>query len=419
MSFIGDATRVSNDAKTLPPHAASEPPAQPPSKGPTPTAAPAIWDKPRYDVWLLAAMLGLLMTGIVMVYSSSALFAFRKTGDAFYFLKRQALFATLGLVVMAAVMRSGYQWLHRFAYPILFLTAFGVLLTYLPGLGLRVNGAQRWIRMPGFQLQPSEFAKLAICIYLARSVSEKGSEQLQDFKLGMMPHLMVLGAFIGIIVGQPDLGTSIVLAGVTVMVLLIAGARITYLFGLVGVLVPVGVIAIVTSEYRIRRLKAFFDPFADRYGGSYQVAEALMSVGSGGLTGQGLGAGKQKLGFLPEGHTDYILASIGEELGLVGILFVMSLFAIIIWRGTRAARFAADPFGTFLATGITMLFAIEACINAGMCLALLPSKGLALPFVSYGGTSIVKAMLAGGILLSISGGGGGYLESSAGATRCT
>lgn len=382
---------------------------------PAPVAAP--WDKPRFDVVLLAAILALVAFGIVMVYSASAVYAGSKMGDGAYFLKRQLFFGAAGTVVLAGMMRLGYHRLHALAYPLLFLTFFLVLLTFVPGLGLRINGAQRWLRLPGFQFQPTELAKLAICIYLARSVGEKG-EALKDFKIGLLPHFIVVGAFAAVVLVQPDFGTMVVMLTLTLLVLFVAGARMTYVFVAIGALVPIAYLLVTRSEYRMRRIEAFLHPFEDRFGKGYQVAEALMSVGSGGVTGLGLGEGRQKLGFLPEGHTDYILASIGEELGLVGIGLVLGLFAIIIWRGIKATREAPDPFGAYLAFGITSLFAIETAINAGMCLGLLPSKGLALPFLSYGGTSLVKAMMAGGILLSISNGGGGYLKPAAGATRC-
>lgn len=382
-------------------------------------STPAVFDRPRYDVVLLGAVLALVALSIVMVYSSSAVYASTRLHDGAYFLKRQLLFAGIGVLVMERMMRLGYDRLRPLAYPLLIACGVLVVATLLPGIGARINGAQRWIKLPGFQFQPSEMAKLALCVYLAKSVSEKDGEALKDFRIGLLPHFMVLGALAAVVLAQPDFGTVMVMSAVTVVVLFVAGARLTYVFVSAGALVPVAYFLITRSEYRMRRIEAFLDPFADRFGKGYQVAQALISVGSGGLTGAGLGEGPQKQGgYLPEGHTDYILASIGEELGLVGITLVLGLIAIIIVRGMKAAKEAPDPFGAYLAFGITSLFAIETIINSGMCLGLLPSKGLALPFVSYGGTSLVKAMMAAGILLSISGGGGGYLQPAEGATRC-
>ena len=375
------------------------------------------WDRPKYDPVLLAAVLALVAIGVVMVYSASAVFArVVEHKDSAYYLKRQALFALAGFVSMLLMMKIGYRRLATLAYPILIVSGVLVFLTFIPGLGVRAGHAQRWLRFPLFQFQPSEFAKIALCIYLARSVAEKG-EALKDFKIGFLPHAMVCGVFCAMVLAQPDFGTMVVMMTVMLLVLFVAGARMTYVFVAFGLAVPLAYVLIRTSPYRMRRIEAFLHPFDHELGAGYQVAQALTSVGSGGLTGLGLGEGREKLGFLPAGHTDYILASIGEELGLVGIAVILGLFGIILWRGLKASLQAADPFGTYLAFGLTSLFAIEAVINSGMCLGLLPSKGLALPFLSYGGTSIIKAMTVAGILLSISSGGGGYLKPAAGATR--
>ncbi len=381
------------------------------------TAAPA-WDRPKYDVVLLGAILALVAVGIVIVYSASAVYAGARFHDGAFFLKRQLAFAAVGVLLLAAMMRLDYHLLRKLAYPLLVASFVLVALTFVPGLGARVNGAQRWLRLPGMRFQPSELAKIALCVYLARSVGDKG-EALKDFKIGLLPHFIVVGVFAAMLLAQPDFGTMIVFVVLTLLVLFVAGARLTYVFVSLGALVPVAWLLITHSAYRMRRIEAFLHPFQDRFGKGWQVAEALMSIGSGGIVGVGLGAGREKLGFLPEGHTDYILASLGEELGLIGIALVLGLFAVVVWRGLKAAREAPDPFGAFLAFGLTALFVIETSINAGMCMGLLPSKGIALPFLSYGGTSLVKSMLAGGILLSISGGGGGYLKPAAGAVRCT
>jgi cell division protein FtsW len=377
----------------------------------------AAWDEPGFDVILLSAVLALVAIGVVMVYSSSAVFArVVEHKDSAFYLKRQATFAVLGLVGMAGVMKLGYRRLEQLAYPILILCGVMVFLTFIPGLGVRAGHAQRWLKFPGFQLQPSEFAKVALCIYLARSVAEKG-EALKDFKIGFLPHAMVVGVFCAMVLAQPDFGTMIVMLTVMLLVLFVAGARMTYVFIAFGLAIPMAYGLVVTSPYRMRRIEAFLHPFEHELGAGYQVAQALTSVGSGGIWGLGLGEGREKLGFLPAGHTDYILASIGEELGLVGVAIILSLFGIIIWRGLKASLHAGDAFGSYLAFGLTTLFAIETVINAGMCLGMLPSKGLALPLLSYGGTSIIKAMVAAGILLSISSGGGGYLKPASGARR--
>jgi len=377
-----------------------------------------VLDPVPWDPWLLLSALLLAGLGVVMVYSSSAMFAKAGYHDATYFLKRQAVFVAAGLVLMATVMRVGYRRLEGFVGPLLVLGLIGLVATYIPGLGVRAGGAQRWLKFPGFQLQPSEFVKIALCLYLARSVARKG-DGLRDFKVGFLPHLMVFGLFGGLVLGQPDFGSTAVLAALLVLVLFVAGARMSYLVVAVGVAVPLAYVAIASSEYRMRRVLAFLDPLADRYGKGYQPSEALMSVSSGGLSGVGLGAGPQKLGFLPAGHTDYTLASIGEELGLIGIVLVLALFSVLLWGGLRAALRAGDAFGAYLALAVTSLLAMETVINTWMCLSMLPSKGIALPFVSYGGTSVLKSFVCAGLLLSVSEGRGGWLAPAQGASRCT
>jgi len=369
----------------------------------------AVRERPRFDVVLLAAVLLLMALGVVMVYSASAMMAAAKQGDGFYFARRQLLFVAVGIGAMALMLRVGYRRLEDWALPLLAVSFGLVILTLLPGLGLRMNGAQRWLRLPGLQLQPTEFAKLALCAYLARSVTLKGGSELRTLTVGVAPHFFVVGLLSSVVLLQPDFGTVMVMFAVTLAVLFVAGAPMRHvMLVLVGALPAVWWL-VSSSAYRMRRIQAFLDPFSDRFGKGYQVVESMISVGSGGLTGKGLGSGPQKLGYLPEGHTDYILASVGEELGLLGIALVLGLLWVVIWRGLRAARLASDPFGCYLAYGITALIAIEAMVNAGMCLGLLPSKGLALPFVSYGGTSIVKMALAAGVLLSVSEGRGGYM----------
>lgn len=374
-------------------------------------------EKLPWDPIILVSVIVLTVLGVVMVYSSSAMFAGSRLGDSAYFLKRQATFALIGVLAMATIMKVGYRTLERFAYPILVLSIIGIALTYLPGLGLKAGGAQRWIRAFGVQLQPSEFAKIGLCIYLAKSISDKG-DAIKSFKFGFLPHMLVVGLLGAMVLLQPDFGTLVVMATVTIAVLFAAGAPVTYIFVSVGLAVPIAALLVFTSPYRRARIEAFLDPFEDRWGSGYQVAEALMSLGSGGIFGRGLGEGRQKLGFLPAGHTDYILASIGEELGLIGIAVVLGLFTLLVVRGYRAMRESTDSFGAWLAFGLTTLVAVETLVNAGMCLALLPPKGIALPFVSYGGTSVVKGLIIGGVLLSISNGGGGYLLPSFGASRC-
>ena len=355
----------------------------------------------RFDPLLLAACLALTSLGLVMVYSASAITAQERMGNAFYFLQRQAVAAVAGLIAMAVVLRLGYRRLARLSYPLLLAAVALLVLVLVPGVGTVVGGARRWIRMAGLGVQPAEVAKLAFIVYLAYSLAKK-REKVATFSVGFLPHLMVAGVLVALCMKEPDFGSSVVLLFLLFVLLFAAGTRLSYLIGSILMAIPVAWTAVSSSPYRMARLMAFIDPMSHRHGSGYQVAESLMSIGSGGWTGLGLGDGRQKLFFLPEAHNDFIAAIIGEELGLAGISLVIGLFAVIIWRGVRASLQASEPFGTYLGLGITALMGFQAVVNMGVAMALLPTKGLTLPFVSYGGSSLVMMMAAMGVLLSIS-----------------
>jgi cell division protein FtsW len=363
----------------------------------------------RFDPWILGAVLGLLALGLVMVYSASAVAAQNKLGDGLYYLKRQLMAAGVGVATLIFFLKLGYKRLAPLTYPALVGT-FGLLIAVLiPHIGFSAGGAQRWIRFPGISIQPAEIAKLALVLYLAYSLAKK-RDKVKLFSIGFLPHCFVAGAMVLLCLREPDFGTSVALVLVLFSLLFAAGAKISYLVGSVLLALPVGYHLVAHSPYRMKRLIAFMDPWAHRHDVGYQVAESLMSVGSGGLWGQGLGESKQKLFFLPEAHTDFIFSIVGEELGLIGVLCVLGLFGVLIWRGIRASLNAADPFGAYLALGITVLFGFQSLVNAGVCLGVLPTKGLTLPFISYGGCSLVVCCAAAGILLSISGSSGGFLR---------
>lgn len=359
-----------------------------------------------YDPVLLFAIFGLVGFGLVMVYSSSAIAAQERLGDGFFFLKRQAVAAGLGLLVMAVAMKLGYRRMARFAYPVLLIAIVLLVVVLIPGLGTKVGGAKRWIRMPGVSLQPAEVAKLAWVLYLSYSLAKK-REKVRHFSIGFVPHLGVAAFLVALCMLEPDFGSSVALLFLMFVLLFAAGARLSWLLGSVLVAIPFAYTAIATSEYRMKRMTAFLDPWANRQGSGYQVAESLMSIGSGGMTGLGLGDGRQKLFFLPEAHTDFIFAIIGEELGLIGVGALMLLYGLVIWRGLRASLNATEPFGTYLGLGITSLIGFQAVVNMAVAMGLVPTKGLTLPFISYGGSSLIVLMGAAGLLLSISGAGEG------------
>jgi cell division protein FtsW len=358
----------------------------------------------RFDLLLLASVLALVGLGLVMVYSASAITAQEKLGDSFHYLKRQAAAAVVGLLGMAVAMRLGYRRFALLAYPLLVLAILGLVLVLIPGVGTTIGGARRWIRAPGFSLQPAEFAKFAWVLYLAFSLAKK-REKVATFSVGFVPHLAVLSLLVALCMAEPDFGSSMGLIFLMFALLFAAGAKLSYLIGSVLVAIPIAYHAIASSPYRMQRVLAFLDPWAHRHDVGYQVAESLISIGSGGLLGLGLGDGRQKLFFLPEAHTDFIFAMIGEELGLVGVAAVVALYGIIIWRGVRAALSVTEPFGTYLALSITSLIAFQAILNMCVALGLVPTKGLTLPFVSYGGTSLAVLMASTGVLLSISASG--------------
>ncbi len=368
----------------------------------------------RSDRWLLAAALMLTAFGILMVYSASANYASARLGDGAYFLKRQAGAAAFGLVLLWMLTRIGYRRLEWTAVPLLFFSIVLLILVRVPGLGHVAGGARRWLHIGPLTFQPSELAKVALVFFLARSLAKKG-DTVRDFRTGFLPHALITLVLIGLLMLQPDFGTTLSVAALTWALLFVAGARLSHLVLTVLLAVPPVVLLVIYAPYRLRRLLAFLHPDADPTGVGYQVHEALISIGSGGLTGQGLGESRQKLFYLPAAHTDFILPIIGEETGLFGIAMVVALFLLLAWRGLRAARAAPDAFGAYLAVGLTALLCLETLVNAGMSMGLLPTKGMALPFLSYGGTSLVVSMAVVGLLLSVSSGPGGYLRAPTGA----
>lgn len=364
---------------------------------------------PSYDKVLLWAVLGLTTLGLVMIYSASAVKAADGMGDPFYFVKRQGFAALLGLGAMFVAMRIGYRRLEFFAYPLLLFSLLLLILVLIPGIGSMAGGARRWIPLGPLHFQPSELAKLAMVVYLARSLARK-REKVRDFSIGFVPHTLVAGLFTVLLLAEPDFGSAVIIGCILFLMLFSAGAKISWLVGSMLVVLPIGIHLVASRSYRLQRVLAFLDPWEHRSDIGYQIAESLIGVGSGGLTGTGLGAGKQKLYFLPEAHTDFIAAVIGEELGLLGLGLLVLLFGLLVWRGMRAAFWASDAFGAYLAVGITALLGLQAVTNLAIVMGLLPTKGLVLPFVSYGGSSLVLSLGAAGLLLAVSGGSGGFLR---------
>jgi len=353
------------------------------------------------DVWMIAATLGILAIGLVMVYSASAVAAFHDYGDSYYYVKRQLLFAVLGIAAMFVTMNVDYTFWRKWAVPAL-LVCFGLLVIVLvPGLGVVRGGARSWLGIGSFGIQPSEFMKLAMILFVAKLLSER-QNRITDFTKGLLPPLGILGAAFALIMLQPDLGTGTVMIGASLLAIYVAGARISHLAGLamIGLAGLVGLIA--AAPYRLQRITAFLDPWQDPQGAGYQSIQSLYAIGPGGLVGLGLGMSRQKYNYLPEPQTDFIFSILAEELGFIGGSLLILLFLLLIWRGMRTAITLTDPFGSLLATGIVGIFAVQVLINIGVVIGMLPITGVTLPLVSYGGSSLTLLLTALGILLNLS-----------------
>ena len=354
----------------------------------------------KSDKWLFWPTVLLISASLVMVYSASAKLALDKYQVAYYLLVKQAIWAALGFACLGAAMRFDY---HEYRRPAVIWSLIGVVVVALIAVFFfpARNHTQRWIGFAGVTIQPSEFAKLAAILFAA-ALLERRMHRVNDLGYALLPIGLVTFLLAGLIIKQPDFGTSAVLVLVVTVLIFAAGLRYRYLAGALVGLTAVGAALIVTSDYRWRRFTTFLDPWNDPLGDGFQIIQSLIAVGSGGPLGRGLMAGVQKLFYLPEPHTDFIYAVIGEELGLLGTTLVLFCFAVIAWRGLRAALLAPDRFGTLLALGLTSMVALQALINMSVVLGLLPTKGIPLPFVSNGGSSLVVNLIGMGILLNVS-----------------
>jgi cell division protein FtsW len=350
---------------------------------------------------LFSITVTLICIGLVMIYSSTSIYAAQQYNDGFFFLKRHASFLVFGSLLTFLVMCLDYRVLSRYAKPILLCSFLMLVLVLIPGIGREVSGARRWFRFFKFiSFQPSEFANLAVIIYVADFISRR-SEQLKDLWKGFMPPILVLGMTVCLILLQPDLGTSVALGSVVLIMLFVARVRMTYLLSLVLSSIPVLLILIMSAPYRRARILAFLNPWADPRGSGFQVIQSQIALGSGGFFGVGLGHSKQKLFYLPAAHTDFIFSIIGEELGLIGTLGVILLFLLFIQQGIRILKQTPQTFGFFLGLGLLSMICFKAAINIGVSCGVLPTKGLPLPFISYGGSSFIFDMISVGLLMNI------------------
>jgi len=354
-----------------------------------------------YDIALLFPVLFLVGIGVVMVYSASSAVALKKFGSDNLFLKKQALFALIGIVGLVVCRHFPYRWFRSLTYPLLALALVFLIAIQFTDFGLAAGGSARWLRLGKFSFQPSEFARFALVIFLAYSLEKKG-EKLKNFSIGFLPHFVVLSVFAGFIIMQPDFGSVVILAMLTWLMLFVGGVRCRHLIGSLLLLTPLAYFFLVGAEYRMKRILSFINPWQYSADEGYQIVHSLMAFGTGGLWGVGIGNGYQKLFYLPEPHTDFIFSIIGEEFGLIGVLIIVVLYALILFKGIQIALHAPDTFGSLVAVGLTAALGLQICINMGVTLGLLPTKGLTLPFLSYGGTSLLLNMAAVGILMNIS-----------------
>jgi cell division protein FtsW len=352
------------------------------------------------DISLFAVTLILLGIGLVMVWSASTVLAKERHDNAYYFLIRQVMWATVGLAGMVAAMRLDYRKLRQ---PVVVYSVVGgttallIIVLFLPS----VNETHRWIRLGALSFQPSELAKLAVVLFLAYHL-ERRKDRVNEFLPALFPALLLLGWFAFLVFIQPDLGTAATISLVGAVLLFLAGVRLRYFAALALPALVFLYQAVMTAAYRRDRIEAFLNPYSDPRGSGYQIIQSLIAVGTGGVTGLGLMEGRQKLFYLPYPYSDFIYAVIGEELGLIGAVAVVLGFVFFMWRGLRAAWRAPDPFGTYLAAGLTLAIVLQAMINLSVVLGLLPAKGIPLPFISAGGSSLVLTLLGVGLILNVS-----------------
>jgi cell division protein FtsW len=360
------------------------------------------------DKWLFAATVGLALFGVVMVYSASAILAQKENGNQFHYVLKQGVWVAIGFVVMLLAMQFNYQQLknRRIVYGLLLICTIGLISVF--GFS-SVNGAHRWIKLPGASLQPSEVAKLSLIIFLAYFLEKRAGEE-GDFWRTFVPCGVITGWLACLVVIEPDFGTAMMLVLIFTILIYTSGARVLHLAMAAAPALVVAAGLLIFVPWRLRRLVTFLDPWADQQGAGFQVVQSLIAIGSGGTNGLGFAQGKQKMLFLPFAHSDFIFAVVGEELGLVGAIAVIAVFALFLWRGVRTALLAPDRFGMLLSLGIVTSIVAQALFNISVVLSLVPTKGIPLPFISYGGSSLVPTLAAVGILLNVSQHASGSLD---------
>lgn len=346
----------------------------------------------------------LVCVGMVMIYSASAIYAMERYKDSAFFLKRHLSFVLIGAILGFAVMTFDYRKLRKYSLPLLLTALFLLVLVLIPGIGREVSGARRWFRFKFISFQPSELANLAMIVYAADFLTRRRDEVRSHWK-AFLPVMAVLGLVALLIMLQPDLGTTVALGAVIFVMLFVAGVKFQYLLSLILCGLPVLYVLIFSVPYRRARIMAFLNPWADPQKNGFQIIQSQVALGSGGIFGTGLGHSRQKLFYLPAAHTDFILSIIGEEMGLLGTLAIICLFVIFIRLGLKIVKNASDNFGYFLGLGLLTMICLKAMVNIGVSCGILPTKGLPLPFISYGGSSFIFDLVSVGLLLNVARGG--------------
>jgi len=354
-----------------------------------------------YDAVLLIPVICLMALGLVVVYSSSSPLASHQVGDANFYLKRQVSYCMLGIVIMILAKNIPCTLYKKLVYPLLIFSLALLVLLFVPGLGHEVGGARRWLRFGSLSMQPTEVVKFSLAVFMAYSMSKKGSG-MASFSRGLVPHLFVAGTVMALVVMQPDLGTAVIIGCWLLVMLFVGGVRFDQVFATVLVLIPVTFWLVLHADYRLKRWWAFLRPWEDPDGIGFQIIHSFFAFGSGGILGAGLGNSKQKLFYLPEAHTDFAFSIVAEEMGLVGVTLFILLFGVVIVQGIRISLAAPDLYSSYLAFGLVCFIGIQVLVNMGVVMGLLPTKGLTLPFISYGGSSLIMNLFAAGVLMNIS-----------------
>lgn len=354
-----------------------------------------------FDFWIFITIILLLALGVSMVYSASSYYASREFGNKEYFLIRQLIWATIGVVAMLFVSRLDYKRIAQFSPALLLISVVLLILVRIPGIGSKINGSWRWFSFGFASFQPSELAKLSIILFFGFSLSKK-PDILQKFFKGLVPYLLIIGVIDALLILEPHYSGTILITAVAIIILFSAGAKIWHFLLLAVPVVPAAIYLVYSEKYRLERVLTFLDPFSDPTDAGYQIVNSLYAIGSGGLFGKGIGQSVQKNLYIPEPQTDFIFSILAEELGFVGAVTVLLLFLVLFWRGIRIAMYAPDSLGSLLAVGFTSLIAVQVIINIAVVTSSLPVTGMPLPFFTYGGSSLAFLLVGMGVLLNIS-----------------